>query len=224
MIDKVKSFFYKSQSISGKKISDNLKQFIDSKNIVYRGVSSDEVAEHYIKLLSDAGEKGDYFRKKEQSPGILEKRKNLVYYDGKLDSNEIKSHTTSGSKNTQYVSTTSDFEVAKEFALNKKTDEKNAYIILAFTEKTDLNKDLKNTSLTDYLNEKEIIFYHAIFPDRIVGIFSQDETGGFTLFHINPDLYSVLQKGAPLKIPTEQINFDSSSQRLGNELHTIRYD
>lgn len=224
MIKIVKDFFYKNQSIGEKNITDNLIEFIGGKKIVFRGVSSEESADNYIRLLSDAGEKGTHFRKYEQLPVLEVERKNEVYYDGKLNENDIISHTTTGGNKSKYVSTTTDFNVAKDFSLRKKDKEKNAFIILAFIDKKDINKELKGTSLTSYPSEKEITFYHAIFPDRIIGVFSQDKTGEFAFFHVNPDLYSALQNGVPLKIPTEQNNFTSSSERLGNEIHTIRRD
>lgn len=79
---------------------------------------SRERASDYIRLLSDAGEKGGYFRKNEGLPSLKEKIQ--VYYDEKLNNDDIESQTSGSTKYSKYVSTTKDFEVAKSFALRKK--------------------------------------------------------------------------------------------------------
>lgn len=96
-----------------------------------------------------------------------------------------------------------------------------SYIILGFVEDEDIKQDLKQSSLTNFRSEKEVVCYHAIFPDRIIDVFSQNDDE-FCDFYINPDLYSVLKEGVPKEIPTEQINFDESNEMLGNGCHSIR--
>ncbi|MGL9728965.1 hypothetical protein [Enterococcus sp. DIV0756] len=222
MINKKKTVMSDGKSVD-KKIEKRLAKFIEKKkeSIVYRGVTNEYGSVEFTTLISDVGEKGKYFKQTLLNEGI-EYFEKLNINEDSMNDFDIKSHANSSPKLSKYVSTTKEFEVAKEFALMKKNEMQNSYIILAYYDRENDKGQFKvlTQTYTQHASEKETTFFHAIFADRIIGVFSLDESGEFTIFNINPNLHQRLIKKVPNSFEVDQTKFDQHKELLGYKHET----
>lgn len=182
---------------------------------MYRGITSDEKPIDFTNVICTVGEKGNYFRK--QLLDITNPEYEIYNInENEIDDLALSSHTRS-TKNSMYVSTTQSLEVAKQYIKDSLEYKYISYIYID-TEK-DINTYKKLTpSITDYMEDKETTFLHAIFADRITGVYCMDDDN----FYINPNLYKELTKGVPDHFVTDQSEFNKYKNRLGYKHETWR--
>ncbi|MFS0956681.1 hypothetical protein ACFC80_03365 [Enterococcus casseliflavus] len=210
--------------IVNEEVKQRLMYFLESKRegIVYRGVSNEHRSVKFTTLISDVGEKGKYFRQTFLKDDE-ERFEKLNVNEDKMNDLDIKSHANNSSKVSKYVSTSKNFDVAKEFACMVASDEKNSYIILAYYDKEEDNARCKvlTPTHTDYSSENEVTFFHAIFADRIIGVFSLGENDKFSCFNINPNLYkSLVENEVTKSFYVDQSKFDQHKKMLGYKHET----
>lgn len=221
------TFKYYENDVSDK-VKNNLIKFIRNrgiKNIVYRGVSNDEKSAVFTTLVSEVGEKGNYFRKQHFENWQEDVRKNLTLNNDKLSVHEVMSHCRNPGYDSRYVSTTLDYDVAKIFAEEKGNfHNNNSYIIMVYM---DIERDegtYKKISRgqSDFFEEKEITFLHALFANRIIGVYSKDNKNEYNVFNINPHLAKYLERGVPDSFYVDQTNFPEYKERLNYQFETWR--
>lgn len=204
-------------------IKDNIREFIKNKNpnLVFRGISSSMSDSEYTEALTIVGEKGNYFREQEL---VNDSRENQVVTKDEFIKQDLESHSRNPGSLSKYVSTSKNFDIAKKFAVAKKRSHKdNAYIIIAYINTIDDKGQYHEVtrSSSDFADEeKEVLFLHSIFANRIIGVFSQNISEEFCTLNINPSLYKQSLDSTPEDIEVNQAEFEKYKNKLNYQYET----
>ncbi|WP_229251259.1 hypothetical protein [Carnobacterium maltaromaticum] len=205
----------------------NVMQFIIDKrsSLVYRGTSHRLSSSEYTEGITIVGEKGNYFR---ESNLDIDGKKNQIVTEDKFEKHDLKSHSRGPSEHSKYVSFSKYFKIAEQFALGKKEKNNNGFIIMGYIDTSKDEGQYHNVtrSTTDYAEEKEVILLHAMFADRVIGVFSQCSSGEFCVFNVNPALFNKCSEFTPQSFEVDQTDtfkYNKALKNHGYKFETKKY-